>query len=287
MGLFRLDPEESDESDSAVFEGEEEIVCSRRPISEPSRPISEPSTNTSLVKAMEMQKTSHNEDKVADDVEDEKEDEEDEEDEIPLRRPSFLKTTQAIAASTKPKDVASTKPKDVAMCGNFTRKSSWMMVQDSNIPCTLSYDCILEARHAGICMCPYDESKSRACKRKLTSFAPPPKRVSKTKNNPVVLTAVEIPDTPSAPQVEISSSDDEDRVVASLVSFKERATTSSSSVMTVCTESTGASSAGPSIVKTTQDSSIKELAELLVSLPEENSDIELKLMNAIARKHHL
>lgn len=56
--------------------------------------------------------------------------------------------------------------------------------------------------------------------------------------------------------------------------------------MTMRTESTGASSAGPSTIETTEDN-IKELAKLLASLPEEDSDIELKLMHAIAKKYQL
>ena len=93
---------------------------------------------------------------------------------------------------------------------------------------------------------------------------------------------VEIP--ASAHQVEVPSSDDEDRIVASLVSLKKGPTTSSS-VMTMRTESTGASSAGPSTV-TTEDN-IKELAKLLASLPEEDSKIELELMHTIAKKYQL
>ena len=55
--------------------------------------------------------------------------------------------------------------------------------------------------------------------------------------------------------------------------------------MTMRTESTGASSSGPSTV-TTEDN-IKELAKLLASLPEEDSKIELELMHAIAKKYQL
>ena len=56
--------------------------------------------------------------------------------------------------------------------------------------------------------------------------------------------------------------------------------------MTMRTESTGASSAGPSTV-TTEDN-IKELAKLLACLPEEDSTkIELELMHAIAKKYQL
>ena len=55
------------------------------------------------------------------------------------------------------------------------------------------------------------------------------------------------------------------------------------------TESTGASSAGPSTVETIEDKTcnIKELAKLVASFPNEDSYIELKLMHAIAEKYQL
>lgn len=237
---------------------------------------------------MKMQETSHKEeDEVSDDVEDE------EEDELPLRRPKKVvketaEPTAAAAASTTTK----AKAKDVVMEmeGSFNKYGKWKREEKEKVvPWTLSFGCILEARHADLCICPFDQDKGRKCKP--TSFAPPTRRVQRPKKraktddktDTVVLAAVEIP--ASAPQVEVPSSDDEDRIVASLVSLKKGPATSSS-VMTMRTESTGASSAGPSTV-TTEDN-IKELAKLLASLPEEDSTkIELELMHAIAKKYQL
>ena len=211
-----------------------------------------------------------------------------EEEELSLRCPVVKETatpTAAAAASTK------AKAKEVVMKGKFNKHGKWMREEkkEEYVPCTLSFGCILEAHHADICICEFDQSKGRKCKP--TSFASTtrrvkcPKKRAKThdKTDTVVLAAVEIP--ASAPEVEVPSSDDEDRIVASLVSLKKGPATSSS-VMTMRTESTGASSAGPSTV-TTDDNNIKELAKLLASLPEEDSKIELELMHAIAKKYQL
>ena len=285
MVLWDLNHTDSDESESAVSDGEEQIPVARstKPIVSNPEPTVDTSSTELKDKDVKMQETSQEQDEVSDDVEDE------EEDEIPLRRPKkVVKETAkptAVAASTTTK----TKAKDVEMEGNFNKYGKWKREQrEQVVPCTLSFGCILEARHADLCICPFDESKSRSCKP--TSFAPPTRRVQRPKKraktndktDTVVLAAVEIP--ASAPQVEVPSSDDEDRIVASLVSFKNGPATSSS-VMTMRTESTGASSAGPSTV-TTEDN-IKELAKLLASLPEEDSKIELELMHAIAKKYQL
>ena len=213
----------------------------------------------------------------SDDVEDE-----DEEEELVVKETAT--PTAAAAASTK------AKAKEVVMKGKFNKHGKWMREEkkEEYVPCTLSFGCILKARHADICICEFDQSKGRKCKP--TSFASTtrrvqcPKKRAKThdKTDTVVLAAVEIP--ASAPEVEVPSSDDEDRIVASLVSLKKGPATSSS-VMTMRTESTGASSAGPSTVTT--DDNIKELAKLLASLPEEDFKIELELMHAIAKKYQL
>lgn len=290
--LWTLNCTSSDESDSA---GEEEIaiVRSKKPIASNSEPTADTLSMASKKENVKVQETSHNEvaDDVADDVEDEAADdvEDDEEEEIPLRRPTVKETAKAT--------VASAKSTDVLMEGNFNKYGKWKMevVKEEFIPCTLSFGCILEARHPELCICPFDESKSRQCKP--TSFVPPkrvqrPKKRAKTEDNTVVLAAVEIPDTfskfstlsASAPQVEVSSSDDEDRIVASLVSSKKGPATS-----VMRTESTGASSAGPSTVETIEDKTcnIKELAKLVASFQKEDSYIELKLMHAIAKKYQL
>lgn len=286
MGLFDLNFTDSDESDSAVSDGEEQIalVRSKKPIA----PNPEPTTDTSSTEPkgndVKMQETFHKqEDEVADDVEDEKEEDE----EIPLRRPNVVKETAKLTAAAAA-STTKAEAKDVEMEGNFNKYGKWKReVKEQVVPCTLSFGCILEARHADLCICPFDQSKSRSCKP--TSFAPPTRRVQRhkkrakteDKTDTVVLAAVEIP--ASAPQVDVPSSDNEDRIVANLVSLK--GPTTSSSVMTMRTESTGASSAGPSTV-TTEDN-IKELAKLLASLPEEDSKIELELMHAIAKKYQL
>ena len=273
MGLFDLSHTDSDESDS-------EQLQSKKPIA----PNPEPTTDTSSTEPkgndVKMQETFHKEE--------DEDDVEDEEEELSLRRPVVKETatpTAAAAASTTTK----AKAEEVVMEGKFNKHGKWMREEKEEfVPCTLSFGCILEARHADLCICPFDESKSRSCKP--TSFAPPTRRVQRPKKraktndktDTVVLAAVEIP--ASAPQVDVPSSDDEDRIVASLVSLKKGPTTSSS-VMTMRTESTGASSAGPSTV-TTEDN-IKELAKLLASLPEEDSKIELELMHAIAKKYQL
>lgn len=285
--LWSLNCTSSDESDSAVSDGEEEIaiVRSKKPIASNSEPTADTLSMASKKENVKVQETSHNE--VADDVEDEAADdvEDDEEEEIPLRRPTVKETAKAT--------VASAKSTDVLMEGNFNKYGKWKMevVKEECIPCTLSFGCILEARHPELCICPFDESKSRQCKP--TSFVPPkrvqrPKKRAKTEDNAVVLAAVEIPTfstfSASAPQVEVSSSDDEDRIVASLVSSKKGPATS-----VMRTESTGASSAGPSTVETIEDKTcnIKELAKLVASFQKEDSYIELKLMHAIAKKYQL
>lgn len=291
MVLWDLNHTDSDESESAVSDGEAQIPIARstKPIVSNPEPTVDTSSTELKDKDVKMQETSQEQDEVSDDVEDE------EEDEIPLRRPKVKKgiaeSTMAAAASTTTKS----KAKDVEMEGTFNKYGKWKREEkEAHIPCTLSFGCILKSRHVGYCVCPVDESKGRKCKP--TSFADPkrrvmrPKKRAKTDDNTetVVLAAVEIPDTFAAsgpaPQVEVTSSDDEARIVANLISFKEGPATSSS-VMTMRTESTGASSAGPSTM-TTEDN-IKELAKLLVSLPEEDSKIELKLMHAIAKKYQL
>lgn len=285
MGLFDLNFTDSDESDSAVSDGEEQIplVRSKKPIALNPEPTTDTSSTEPKGNDVKMQETSHRqEDEVADDVEDEEE-----EDELPLRRPvkETVKPTAAAAASTTTK--AKAKNVVMEMEGNFNKYGKWKREEKEKVvPCTLSFGCILEARHADLCICPFDQSKGRKCKP--TSFAPPTRRVQRPKKraktddktDTVVLAAVEIP--ASAPQVEVPSSEDD--IVASLVSLKKGPATSSS-VMTMRTESTGASSAGPSTV-TTEDN-IKELAKLLASLPEEDSKIELELMHAIAKKYQL
>jgi hypothetical protein len=286
MGLWDLNKTDSDESDSAVSDGEEQIpiVHSTKPIAPDPEPTTDTlSTETKDTADVKMQETSHKEkDEVSDDVEDE------EEYELPLRRPKKVvketaEPTAAAAASTK----AKAKDVEMEMEGSFNKYGKWKREElEKDAPCTLTFGCILEARHPRICICPFDQSRDRKCKP--TSFAPPTRRVERpkkrAKTETVVLAAVEIP--ASAPQVEAPSSDDEDRIVASLVSLKKGPATSSS-VMTIRTESTGLSSAGPSTV-TTEDN-IKELAKLLASLPDEDSKIalELELMHAIAKKYQL
>ena len=285
MGLFDLNFTDS-ESDSAVSDGEEQIALkrSKNPIASNPEPTTDTSSTEPKGNDVKMQETFHKqEDEVADDVEDEEDEEE-----LPLRRPNVVKETAKPTAAAAASTTTKAKAKDVEMEGNFNKYGKWKREErEEFVPCTLSFGCILEARHADICFCPVDQSKSRSCKP--TSFAPPTRRVQRhkkraktDKTDTVVLAAVEIP--APAPQVEVPSSDDEDRIVASLVSLKKGPTTSSS-VMTMRTESTGASSAGPSTV-TTEDN-IKQLAKLLASLPEEDSKIELELMHAIAKKYQL
>jgi antitoxin (DNA-binding transcriptional repressor) of toxin-antitoxin stability system len=266
------------ESDSAVSDNEGETVKITRSAN-PIAPMSAAAAAASSTKPQDhvMQETSNKEGDVDDDVEDEEEEEE-----IALLKPKSVKETAMVTAPAS--TGSDCKDDDVKMSGTFNKYGKWdKKVKEEVVLCTLTPDCLLEGRHLGHCICPIDESKSRQCKPK--SFAPPRrKRPNKrTKTETVVLAAVEVsvphPAPGLAPEIEVpTSDDDEDQVVANLVSLKRGLATSSS------TATTCVSIAGPSTA-TTDD--IKELAKLVVALQEESAEVEINLMHAIANKYRL
>lgn len=267
-----------DESDSAVSDNEGEMVSAN-----PIAPMSAAAAAASSTKPQDhvMQETSNKEGDVDDDVEDEEEGEE-----IALLKPPTPKSVKETAMVTAPASTGShCKDDDVKMSGTFNKYGKWKKeVKGEVVLCTLTPGCLLEGRHLGHCICPIDESRGRQCKPK--SFAPPqrkrPNKRTKTETETVVLAAVEVsaphPAPGLAPEIEVPTSDDEDQLVANLVSLKEGLATSSSTA-TACV-----SIAGPSTA-TTDD--IKELAKLVVTLQEESAEVEINLMHAIAKKYRL